>query len=68
MSDAHENGRTKMCNNRLKHDSHVKEMIRELESQVYEGYLTSGQAADQVLSSFISRQREVHKADVQSIP
>ncbi|KAI8815582.1 ArgK protein-domain-containing protein [Fimicolochytrium jonesii] len=42
---------------RLKTDKPVRQMINTLEPQVYEGLLTSGQAADKVLHEFIDRQR-----------
>ncbi|KAI9098806.1 ArgK protein-domain-containing protein [Phlyctochytrium arcticum] len=42
---------------RLKQDKVVNEMIQSLEHRVYDGELTPGQAAEQVLEEFLDRQK-----------
>ncbi|KND01364.1 uncharacterized protein SPPG_03177 [Spizellomyces punctatus DAOM BR117] len=43
---------------RLKNNVHVRDMIRQLEGDVFEGHLAPGQASDKVLEAFISSQQK----------
>lgn len=43
---------------RLNKDSQVKRVVKDLESRVWKGELTSGEAADRVVDGFLSRVEE----------
>lgn len=43
---------------RLNADDNVKKHVSELESQVFEGKMTSGQAADSVVDVFLNKVKE----------